>query len=179
MTIATVEQLLELLERSAHEDDGEGVDLLAHALQCATNLARAEPDDTELQLAGLVHDLGTVLEPGRPAAHARTGAEAVRGLLGARIADLVEQHDQTKRYLVTAEPRYREHLSPQSVATLAAQGGLLDDTARAAFEARPDFATCLVLRRADDAAKIPGTTTPSLDSWRAALDHQAAVVRQR
>ncbi len=168
--IADVDGLIDTLSRGRSLDDGEGVDLLAHSLQCAANLAAAAPDDAELQVAGLVHDLGTILEPGRPATHARTGGDAVRDLLGARVADLVACHDVAKRYLVTTDPDYRSELSDQSVVTLAIQGGDLDDDERVAFEAAPDFEACLTLRRADDAAKVPGRVVRDLGQWRPLLD---------
>ena len=123
--IDDIDALLETLAGGATLDDGEGLDLLAHSLQCAENLAVASPDDAELQVAGLVHDLGTILEPGRPATHARTGGDAVRDLIGARVADLVARHDLAKRYLVTTDPGYRDELSDHSVATLAMRSGTL------------------------------------------------------
>lgn len=171
---ADLEALLGVLHAGRHLHDGEPVDLLAHALQCAAALAGAMPDDLELVAAGLVHDLGTALAPGRPATHARTGADAVRALLGTRVADLVGAHDLAKRYLVTVDARYRERLSARSVATLRSQGGLLDPDERATFEARPDAEALVALRRADDAAKVPGLAVPELDHWRDLLERVAA-----
>jgi predicted HD phosphohydrolase len=173
--IHDVDALLAVLARGAACDDGEGLDLLAHSLQCAANLASVAPADTELQVAGLVHDLGTILEPGHPDSHARTGGDAVRALLGDRVAELVAHHDEAKRYLVTVDPTYREQLSPQSVATLAVQGGVLDERERNAFEARGDAVECVTLRRADDAAKVPGRASAPLEDWRGALEACAAV----
>jgi predicted HD phosphohydrolase len=176
--ISDVDSLFAVLADGVRDDDGEGLDLLAHSLQCATNLAASTPEDLELQVAGLVHDLGTILEPGHPDSHARTGGDAVRDLLGARIADLVTQHDQAKRYLVSADPEYRARLSPQSVVTLGAQGGAFDARQRADFEALPDFASYVTLRRADDAAKRPGRQVPELDTWRTVVEDCAAVRRR-
>jgi predicted HD phosphohydrolase len=169
-----VDALLALLTAGRRQRDGEPVDLLAHARQCAAALAEAMPDDPQLVAAGLVHDLGTVLAPGRPATHARTGADAVRALLGTRVADLVGGHDLAKRYLVTVDARYRDRLSARSVATLRSQGGLLDPDERTAFEARPDADALVALRRADDAAKVPGLAVPELDHWRDLLEQVAA-----
>jgi predicted HD phosphohydrolase len=158
--------LFETLAAGKGARDGETVNLLAHALQCAGLLATRAPDDLELQVAGLVHDLGTVLAPNEPATHAKTGADAVRLLLGDRVAALVAAHDQAKRYLVTIDDDYRERLSDRSIETLARQGGFLDDAARVAFERNPDFEACVALRNADDDAKVPGLATARLDSWR-------------
>jgi predicted HD phosphohydrolase len=171
----SVDELFACLAAAHREFDGETVDLLAHGLQCATLLADAAPDDPELQIAGLVHDLGTIVAPGLPSRHARIGADAIRPLLGDRVAALVGGHDQAKRYLVTTEATYRDRLSARSIATLRSQGGLLDPTERAAFEDRVDFDPLLALRRADDAAKDIGRRVPPLEHWRAAVNELASV----
>ena len=167
--IDRIDTLVDALERGKAANDDEAVDLLSHSLQCAANLERAAPDDLELQVAGLVHDLGTILEPGRPRSHARTGGDAVRGLLGPRIAELVTRHDEAKRYLVAVDPGYLDHLSPQSAATLELQGGPLTEPERLAFERRRDADACVMLRRADDDAKIAGLNVPPLEHWHDAL----------
>jgi predicted HD phosphohydrolase len=164
--ITDVESLFAVLARPDATDDGEGVTMLAHHLQTVAQLALDAPVDRELQLAGLVHDIGTIIEPGQPLTHARTGAERVRALLGERVAELVAQHDQAKRYLVAVDPSYTNVLSEQSIATLLVQGGPMDAAERAAFEHQPDVDACLVLRRADDAAKVPGKDVPPLEHWR-------------
>lgn len=169
LRVPTVDDLLARLEQGRHQSDGESVDLLAHGLQCAALLAYEAPHDVGLQVAGLVHDLGTLLEPNRPAQHARTGAAAVEPLLGARVAALVGAHDEAKRYLVTVEPGYAASLSPRSAATLRAQGGPMSARERAAFARRPDLDDLLRLRRADDAAKVPGAFVPGLEEWADAL----------
>jgi predicted HD phosphohydrolase len=173
VTLPDIDALLDLLAAGADEEDGEVLDALAHHLQCAALVAERSPDDLELQVAGLVHDVASTVWPRRPATHARAGAALVEPLLGARVAWLVGRHDQAKRYLVTTEPAYRERLSPTSVVTLEAQGGLLDDTERAALDAEPHLHALLVLRRADDDAKVPGRRVPGLDRWRPVLERVA------
>ncbi len=169
-TIADVDALFATLESGADETDNEDVDLLAHGLQCAALLADTAPDDTALQVAGLVHDVGTVLWPGRPRTHARAGAAAVTELLGERVAWLVGHHDEAKRYLVTVDPGYTAQLSAGSVRTLEVQGGRLDETERARLEAEPWLDDVLTLRRADDAAKVPGRDVPPLPHWRPVVE---------
>lgn len=172
--LASIDGLLELLDAGRQASDGEPVDLLAHGLQCAAVLEQTAPGDLELQVAGLVHDLGAVLEPNQPATHARTGARAVHDLLGGRVAALVAGHDLAKRYLVTVDARYRACLSPRSVATLRSQGGLLDPEERTAFTDRPDADALVALRRADDGAKTPGAAVPGIDHWTLVLYTVAA-----
>ncbi|HSL57854.1 MAG TPA: inositol oxygenase family protein [Acidimicrobiales bacterium] len=166
-----------LLRRAAHVLDADRVDSLAHALQCAEVLRQRHPDDLELQIAGLVHDLGHVA--GDVEAHGRAGRVLVEELLGERVAALVELHVPAKRYLVTIDAAYHGGLSPTSVATLVAQGGPMTDDEVAAFEAEPHHGDALVLRRADEAAKVPGREVPDLDQWEPRLAALAVVVRDR
>lgn len=168
--ITDVDSLFSVLAAASTLDDGEGVDLLAHGLQCATLLAIDAPDDLELQVAGLVHDVGTILEPGHPESHAGTGAEAISSLLGPRVAALVRGHDTAKRYLVATDTRYRDLLSEVSIATLATQGGPLSRGEIETFERDPEATTLVVLRRADDAAKVPGASTRPLLDWRPVVE---------
>ena len=174
--ISSVEALFDLLH-SATDDDDESVSVLEHSLQCARLLRRQAIDDEELQVAGLVHDLGTVVEPDRPTTHATTGAAAVRPLLGAHVAALVAAHDVAKRYLVTVDTGYAARLSARSIETLELQGGPLIGAARLQFEADPWFAQCLALRRADDAAKIPGFAAGTTDDWRPIVERVARRLR--
>jgi len=174
VSFTSVDALLDTMRRGASEHDGERIDLLAHMLQCAALLAAAAPDDLELQVAGLVHDVGSVLEPAGPATHAVTGAAAVQRIFGGRVAALVAGHDQAKRYLVSADSGYQARLSETSVATLALQGGVMDAAERMHFEGGVHFDTLVTLRRADDAAKVPGRSVPDLDDWRPQLEYLAA-----
>jgi predicted HD phosphohydrolase len=159
------DELIALLERGTEHEDEEAVDVLEHSLQCAALLAERHPDDRELQIAGLVHDVGWILEPDDTARHAERGAAAVAPLLGHRVGWLVSWHADAKRYLVTTDPEYRTRLSARSIETLEAQGGLMDETEVAALAAAPDLDALLALRRADDDAKVPGLAVPGLHTW--------------
>ena len=132
-------------------------------MQCAEVLRAVAPDDLELQVAGLLHDVASGLCPDRE--HGRAGAAAVRDLMGERIAELVRLHVDAKRYLVTSDPAYRARLSPVSIATLAAQGGDMTAQELAAFDASPFHSDALRLREADDMAKTPDKATFGLAFW--------------
>ncbi len=147
--------------------EAPGLSEIDHGLQCADVLAQAAPDDLELQIAGLVHDISH--GQGHIRDHARIGAAAVRGLLGDRVADLVGLHVAAKRYIVTTQPGYGERLSPVSQKTFVLQGGDMTAEEVARFEAEPLYADALRLREADDLAKIPGKATKSLVDWLATL----------
>ncbi|WP_235002774.1 hypothetical protein [Actinacidiphila paucisporea] len=47
----------------------------------------------------------------------------------------------------------------------------------AAFEADPDFAAAVALRRGDDAGKVVGLGTPGLEHWRPVVSRVAAAAR--
>jgi predicted HD phosphohydrolase len=138
---------------------------LQHGLQCAALLALSDPDDLELQVAGLVHDLAHPWDgPGQPR-HATMGADAVRGVLGERVASLIEGHVPAKRYLVSTRPEYRALLSADSIMTLAAQGGDFTLEEIREFESHAHWRAMVSLRVADDGAKDPHAVVPGLDRW--------------
>jgi predicted HD phosphohydrolase len=175
----TVDELLALLASCADfydslGDDGDPIPILPHSLQCAAQLSEVAPDDDELIVAGLVHDIGHRLQPAHPVEHGKVAADAVRSLFGDRVANLVELHVPAKRYLVTVDRSYGSELSTGSTASLARQGGALDDAERAELERQPELADALTLRRADEAAKVPGAEVPDLDHWRPLLERVAA-----
>jgi predicted HD phosphohydrolase len=173
----SVDDIVEVLEASPGFDlterPGPSHHLLDHSLQTAEVLRRWHPDDLELQLAGLVHDIGHMLSPHRDDAHAGVAAVFVRSVLGRRIAELVRLHVPAKRYLVTIDPDYRGSLDQGSVYSLQQQGGDMTPDEVVAFEHEPLVADALVLRRADEAGKVPGLSVPGLDRWTVALGQVA------
>ncbi len=150
---------------------------LDHGLQCAALLAVSDPDDIELQVAGLIHDLAHPWDgPGQPR-HGAMGAEAVEPLLGARMAALIEGHVPAKRYLVATREEYRAMLSPGSIETLAAQGGAMTELEIEQFEQVPHWEAMLSLRISDDGAKVPGAVVPPLSHWVEAIKSLAEANR--
>jgi predicted HD phosphohydrolase len=145
--------------------EGEGMSELDHGLQTAAILRTQAPDDLELQIAGLVHDLAHPWDgPGQPR-HASMGANAVRDVLGDRVAELILSHVPAKRYLVATRPDYAALLSPDSVMTLEAQGGPMSANEVAIFEEHDDYGAMVELRLADDGAKVPGKRVESLSTY--------------
>ena len=120
---------------------GVPVSQLDHTLQTAALLAHLHPDDDELAVAGLVHDIGHLLPGGTDEAHAADAARAVRRTLGERVAGTVGLHVEAKRYLVATEGGYGGVLTTDSVTSLGRQGGALSDDESAAFLAQP-FTRC-------------------------------------
>ncbi|MFG1794639.1 HD domain-containing protein [Nocardia sp. NPDC049149] len=175
--VSTVDELMVLLANGEDVWDmpdrsGDPVDILDHDRQCAELLRQRYPHDEELQVAGLVHDVGHQLFPGDDAGHGRHGADAIRALLGARVARLVELHVVAKRYLAATDSAHT--LSPSSARTLIAQGGPMSAAEIAEFRTDPDFDAAIALRHADDAGKVVGLTVAPLDEWRPVIERVAA-----
>jgi hypothetical protein len=82
MELRSVEELMDLLYACRHQQ----------ALRTAALLRRSRPADKELQVAGLVRDIGQLLSPADGTARAERAAAAVRPLLGERVAHLVRHH---------------------------------------------------------------------------------------
>ena len=161
-----------LREADAQEEPNEeivGLSILHHGLQCAARLRRSDPDDPELQVAGLLHDLGHVLRPGCEDIHGAVGARFVRPVFGARVAAIIEGHVAAKRYLVTVDPSYRARLSEGSLRTLTLQGETMTPAEVDRFRSSAHSAAAVRLRRADEDSKDPGATVPPLESWMDAL----------
>ncbi|MEU9305352.1 metal-dependent phosphohydrolase [Streptomyces sp. NPDC048269] len=133
--ISSVPELIDLLHACR---EGRG-------MRTAALLRRARPFDKELQIAGLVQDLGELLRTGDgafPADH----AEAVRPLLGERVARLVRLH-----------------------ARAANEAGL-----RALAGAGPDGEAAAALCQAHDTADAAALDAGVLEDWRPVLELVAA-----
>jgi predicted HD phosphohydrolase len=153
--------------------DGEPVDQLEHALQCAA-LARewTEGMDRGFVVAALLHDIARapavagIPFDGPREHHGQTAARWLGPRVGRRIAWLAEQHVAAKRYLVAVDPAYAARLTDVSARTLVAQGGPMSDGEIRAFAAHPDWLLALTLREIDDRGKVPGLDVPGIDDYR-------------
>ena len=146
--------------------DGEPVDQLEHALQCA--FLATPQGDREFTVAALLHDIARapavagIAYDGPREHHGATAARWLAPRVGTRVAWLAEQHVAAKRYLVATDPDYAGRLTEVSARTLVAQGGPMDDEEVAAFRAHPDWRLALELREIDDRGKVPGARVPGL-----------------
>jgi predicted HD phosphohydrolase len=107
------------------------------------------------------------------------GAIAVREVLGDRVADLILSHVPAKRFLVATREEYASVLSPDSVMTLAAQGGPMSAEEIAVFEQSDDLQAMVDLRIADDGAKVPGKVVPALSVYEDSIRDLAARIAGR
>ncbi|MGF7214531.1 phosphonate degradation associated HDIG domain protein [Spirosoma lacussanchae] len=150
---------------------GEPVTQLEHALQTALLAEQAGADQETVQ-AALLHDIGHLLPADAAEGymdgygtvdHERLGADFLRQRgYSEKVAQLIENHVNAKRYLVTRHPEYFAQLSDASLRTLEFQGGPMTTDEAARFEQHPYFAEILQLRRWDEQAKIPGLPTPDV-----------------
>ncbi|MFE5623102.1 HD domain-containing protein [Streptomyces virginiae] len=124
------------------------------ALRTAALLRRSHPADKELQLAGLVHDIGQMLRPGDGVRHAVLAAEAVRPLLGERVARLVRLH-----------------------ALAGAVGAADGDDGADAPDGDADADAVATLRQARETAAACGPDAGVLEDWRPLLELVAAGAR--
>jgi phosphonate degradation associated HDIG domain protein len=163
--------------------DGEGITQLQHGWQCGRLAAQAGATPA-LQLAAWLHDLGHLLTDldGTPTlrgvddGHERSGARVLARLWGPAVSEPVALHVQAKRCLVTSQPGYFERLSPDSVRSLALQGGPMTAEAAAAFQSGPFARDALRLRVWDDIGKDNGLNFSSADAALAELQALMAMV---
>ncbi len=152
-----------------------------HALQCAA-LARGDNASSALVVAALLHDIGHLshrfgespAKRGIDDHHERLGAKQLTKHFGAAVSEPVRLHVPAKRYLCAVEPDYFGKLSPDSVRSLALQGGPMSAAEITAFEAEAWWRDAVALRHWDETAKVPGLPVPELESY----SSEAAVVFQ-
>ena len=172
-----------LFAQSGHDAYfGEPVTQLEHALQAA-QLAEQAGADRETVVAAFLHDIGHLLpeEDGHAymdgygtVDHERLGADFLRQRgFSEKVAQLIENHVNAKRYLVAKSMNYFERLSEASLRTLEFQGGPMTADEAARFEQHPYFNEILQMRRWDEQAKIPGLPTPDVNYYLALTGHVA------
>ncbi len=161
--IATVDEIFDLYTRYGDADYiGEPVSQIEHMSQSA-QLALAEGYDDEVVLAAFFHDLGHICVMNNEEMnmggygvkrHEQVGADYLRERgFPERIAQLVENHVQAKRYLTFKDPDYYHQLSEASKKTLEYQGGVMSEEEAHAFETDPLFEVSIRMRRWDELAK--------------------------
>lgn len=171
-----VELIFGFYEKHGNEDYiGEPVSQLEHMCQSA-QLAEGEGFDEEVILAAFFHDLGHLISQGPTTEmmgefgvkrHEQIGADFLRSLgFSEKIAQLVENHVQAKRYLTFRYPSYFTKLSEASKQTLIYQGGPMTEEEAQRFEEDPLFEVSLRMRTWDEEAKLTDQPLPSLTRYK-------------
>ncbi len=182
MTNVADEVMRLFAEKGSDAYFGENVSNLEHSLQTAALARQAGVADT-LIAAALLHDIGHLLhgfgediaDRGIDARHEVAGEAWLRTRFQPATTEPVRMHVDAKRYLCRIDYEYAQNLSPSSLLSLKLQGGPFSDAEMREFESRPWHAEALLLRRWDDAAKIPGLNVPGLDTYRDILGRAAFV----
>jgi phosphonate degradation associated HDIG domain protein len=174
-----IAEVCELFHRRGDSQYGhEAVSQREHALQAAL-LAEQAGAAPERIVAALLHDIGHLLhtlpedasERGVDDHHEELAARWLEGRFPPRVVAAVRMHVPAKRYLCAVESEYLRQLSGPSQVSLRLQGGPMTQSEVCAFEATPNFRGAVELRRWDDAAKVPGLVTPT-------IEHFVPVIRQ-
>ena len=168
-----VDEVMSLYALHGNEDYiGEPVSQIEHMSQSAELAMRGGYDD-EVILAAFFHDIGHLCAINDPSMnmggygvmrHEKIGADFLR-LKGfpERVAKLVENHVQAKRYLTCKYPDYYNNLSEASKKTLEFQGGVMSKQEADAFEADPLFDLSIIMRKWDEEAKIEHVPVIDID----------------
>lgn len=177
---ASLTEVLDLFDDLAGQRYDEEVTQREHALQVAA-LASAEAAPDSLVAAGLLHDVGHLLEMrdgGDPTGHIdddlgheARGARWLAALFPPSVTGPIALHVAAKRYRCAVDPAYIGTLSAGSTASLARQGGPMNGDERERFEANPAHLDAVRLRGWDDAGKVTEQlVVPELAAYRPLLE---------
>jgi phosphonate degradation associated HDIG domain protein len=176
-TILEISQLFEIQGDSEYY--GENVSQYEHAAQAAI-LAKRQGYDEEVQIAAFLHDIGhlfpaqkeeELMEVYGRKDHESLAADWLRERgFNEKIAVLVENHVNAKRYLTYADKDYYDALSEASKQTLNFQGGRMTEKEAKEFEQNPYFELIIKMRRWDEAAKVEAMKLPTLDHFMDIID---------
>jgi phosphonate degradation associated HDIG domain protein len=178
-----VEEIFSLYEKHGSADYiGEPVSQIEHMSQAA-KLAIDEGYDDEVVLAAFFHDIGHIcvmhssennMDDFGTKSHEKIGADYLREKgFPERIAQLVENHVQAKRYLTFISPDYYDKLSEASKKTLEYQGGKMNQEEAEKFQKNPLFDVSIRMRHWDEEAKE--TNMPLIDMEKLKLKVKAVL----
>lgn len=171
--MSAVEQIEQLFRDRGDSQYGfEAVSQEEHALQAAM-LAEQQRASPPLIAAALLHDIGHLLhdlpddatEQGIDDRHEELGRRWLTGHFGENVTEPVRLHVDAKRFLCAVEPDYEAGLSEPSRQSMALQGGVMTTDEARAFKSLEFGADAARLRRWDDAAKVVGLATPSVNHF--------------
>jgi phosphonate degradation associated HDIG domain protein len=159
-------------ERGTKRYGLNSISQLEHALQGAA-LAAAAGDPDSLVVAALLHDVGHMIHDlgeapakrGVDDRHEMLGADFLGRWFGPAVTEPIRLHVPAKRYLCAVEASYGATLSPDSVRSLALQGGPMSAAEIADFEATAHWRDAVKLRRYDERAKVPGLDVPQFSAY--------------
>ncbi|WP_373522379.1 phosphonate degradation HD-domain oxygenase [Aquiflexum sp.] len=171
-----IDEVFGLYEKFGQTDYiGEPVSQIEHMCQSA-QLAEKWGFDEEVILAAFFHDIGHLFALDQDLenmggygvmSHEKLGADFLRKLgFPEKIAKLVENHVQAKRYLTCKYPEYFQKLSEASKKTLEYQGGVMTADEAEVFEKDGLFELSLKMRTWDELAKEEKVPLPDMDRYK-------------
>ena len=172
------DELLDIYNRRATGRYGlSAVNQQQHALQSAA-LAETQGEPAALIVAALVHDIGHMVHDlGEEAAkngiddlHEELGAQWLAPRFGPDVTEPVRLHVPAKRYLCAVDMSYFGKLSPDSVRSMALQGGPMSREEVRSFERLTHAEAAVRLRRIDEAAKDPNAITLPVEHFMQYVD---------
>jgi [1-hydroxy-2-(trimethylamino)ethyl]phosphonate dioxygenase len=173
LTGPALERITDLLTLKADGQYGlSDINQRQHALQAAW-LAEQQGCPASLIVASLLHDIGHLVhdlgdhpaEAGVDDLHEERGYGFLAAWFGPEVTEPVRLHVAAKRYLCATEADYFSKLSKDSVLSLSLQGGPMSADEVAAFEAVPQSAAAVQLRRFDEQAKVRNLETPAIQHF--------------
>ena len=166
-----IAQINSIYQNKGDENYGEFVTQRQHALQGADEAMRRGYDN-EIVIAILLHDIGHLMESGETMGdlgtmnHENMGADYLKSIgFSYRLTELVRNHVNTKRYLVSRNQEYFKNLSQASLGTLEYQGGPMTSEECDAYEKNKFFQDHLKIRDLDDFAKEKDIVTQKWDFY--------------
>jgi phosphonate degradation associated HDIG domain protein len=179
----TLNEVFDLLQRRGHQQYGEAISQLEHALQCA-DMAEQAGETPETIVAALLHDLRHLLAAERDGQvehdtskddlHQYMALPFLRTLFPDAVLEPIRLHVDAKRYLCLVDSGYWAELSPASKHSLEQQGGVFSEQEAQVFMQQNFAAEAVRLRRYDDLAKVPAKLVPDLSHYAAHL-HQVVL----
>jgi predicted HD phosphohydrolase len=172
-------EILDVFQQAQGESYiGEDVSQLEHALQSAF-FARKAGHSNDVIIASLFHDIGHFISDKDEEKMADLGVlhhediaakQIIDWGFSEKIATLIRNHVDAKRYLAAHNNNYYSKLSNASKRTLEFQGGLMSQDEMLRFEKSPYFKESIQVRTNDEKAKVPGLVVPGLDSYESLLE---------
>ncbi len=166
--------ICELFKKHGADDYiGEPVTQEEHMIQSAM-IAESKGFSSDMIVACLLHDVGHLLHETNPPmgnlgvlSHDKVGGQfLLKNGFNSTVVDLVSNHVNAKRYLLSVDFTYMQKLSDASKLTLAYQGGLMNEVECKQFELRPNFKLYLEMRYIDEEAKSTDIKYKSLEYFR-------------
>lgn len=173
---ASVQEIMQLFRQRGQEIYCEGINIVEHMLQCA-NLAAKETTDEEVIIAAFLHDIGHLLDTKQLEKfdgenHAFIGAKFVQSMgFSTRIAVLIQNHIEAKRYLSLVDTFYYQSLSELSKQNLAHQGGRMTTAEAMAFEESPYYEWNVKMRKWFEADKAAIQLDKDLEKYQSLMLH--------